>query len=709
MHLNPHKSLRIALALVGSLVVHSFATAESTKIDRPNVILFMADDMGMGDTSAYQDFTGNTDDEQLSTPAMERLARMGIRFTDAHTPSSRCTATRYGLLTGRSPWRTRLKHFVLFGLQGDPLIETDRPTLGTLFQNDGYGTAITGKWHVGLLYRNANGENADDWSDADMTKPLADCPLDHGFDFSRITSRSHGTSGPPDGSKPSGGPGHLHGRYSVTASGPNVFHREGKDAYVLSELGGRHSDDAIEYLSSHLKDGENADKPFFLYYPSNSNHSPYTPDSEIDGVPVQGASHTKSGKPGNIRLDFVYENDVALGRLIDWLEANDDPRHPGKKLIDTTIVIFTSDNGAEANKKTFTGPFRSNKASCYEGGHRVPLIVAWGAGGIGDGDASTPGKSNPTPVSLTDFYATFAELLHSPLPNLAAGEKGAEDSISMLSFWRGETSDRSKVPMFVNDHKQAGNYVKSMGAKDPAALSMRLDNPFVGGKRFPGQWKVIFDGSLIRQETAHPSELFELSTDLKEEDNRIDDPDLKPLVEHLSHVALLYRNSGGLRLAPFAGSSETRFDFTSKMPTGSDLEVAENGISVQVETPGQHPLTSSDQGIGVMGKKSPQVNDGEHIEITFDHDVIVESIELVAGKTGRCGGFFTVDSAAPLPIYCVDAHAEKYTNTDHSGVLADIGVVKEGQTLRIDSGSHYGANEPGSWTLKSITVRPVKE
>jgi len=92
-------------------------------LSRPNVILYMADDMGMGDTSAYQDVTGNADEVQLQTPNMDRLARMGVRFTDAHTPSSRCTPTRYALLTGRYPWRTRLKWWVLYGVQGDPLIE----------------------------------------------------------------------------------------------------------------------------------------------------------------------------------------------------------------------------------------------------------------------------------------------------------------------------------------------------------------------------------------------------------------------------------------------------------------------------------------------------------------------------------------------------------------------------------------------------------
>ena len=142
----------------------------------PNAVLFMADDMGMGDTSAYQFFTKNTDDQQLKTPAMQRLADMGMLFTDAHTPSSRCTPTRYGLLTGRYPWRARMKHWVLFGVQGDPLIEKDRPTLGTLFQSQGYATAMVGKWHLGLRYTRSDGKPAAGWDDADLTKGILTDP-----------------------------------------------------------------------------------------------------------------------------------------------------------------------------------------------------------------------------------------------------------------------------------------------------------------------------------------------------------------------------------------------------------------------------------------------------------------------------------------------------------------------------------------------------
>ena len=208
--------MRSCLVLLLAICVADAALAQA--MHRPNVVLMMADDMGLGDTSAYQDFTGNQDERQIHTPHMERLARMGVRFTDAHTPSSRCTPTRYGLLTGRYPWRNRLKHWVLFGVQGDPMIEADRPTIATLLKHHGYRTGLTGKWHLGLRYRRADGLPADGWEDADLRQPLFDTPLDHGFDECWLTSRSHGTSGPTGRTK--GNKKRNHPKQSV---GPGMF------------------------------------------------------------------------------------------------------------------------------------------------------------------------------------------------------------------------------------------------------------------------------------------------------------------------------------------------------------------------------------------------------------------------------------------------------------------------------------------------------
>ncbi len=683
----------------------------ATAIEKPNVIFMMADDMGMGDTSAFQDFTGNADSVQVATPNMERLARRGVRFTDAHTPSSRCSPTRYGLLTGRYPWRNRLKHWVLFGAQGDPMIERDRPTLATLFRDAGYGTAMTGKWHVGLRYRRKDGSPAAEWDDADLTQPLFDTPVDHGFDFARFTSRSHGTSGPDasgtgkkkGGVKQTTGPGHLHDRTVIGATGSGKeLVKDGDAAYVLSELGSRHSNFAIEYLSSHLSGGENETKPFFLYYPSPSNHGPYTPDVAIAGKPSRGASRTKSGEPMDLRHDFIYENDLILGRFLDWLESEDDPRHPGKKMIDTTVVVFTSDNGAEKNTDIASGPFRSHKGSTYEGGHRVPFIVSWDAGGIGDGDESTSGETNETPIVLTDMFATFAELIGSSLPDLVKGEKGAEDSFSILPAWRGERIIK-RPPLFAHDHKEAKG--------DPAVSAIRVDSPQIEGQAVEGEWKLFFDADLLRLGKASPIELYDLESDQQEQNNRVSEEALQPLVAHLSDLAEKHRNQGGHRMTEISTEQSAEILFTA--PDGSTpkdatiadqtLSMKKGGVIVEIEVSDGTPHANP-RGLGVSAGKFKQVEGGETLTVRFDRDVLVQNLAIIAGN-GTCGGFYRVGNRAPLAIYCLDGDIDQ---KDQSGVLSDIGVVRKGEALVLSSAPHYGSETPGQWRLQGLSIRALK-
>ena len=691
---------RILLSLC--LGVLSLSAAE-----KPNIIFFMADDMGMGDTSAYQDFTGNAAEVQLHTPQMERLARLGVRFTDAHTPSSRCTPTRYGLLTGRYPWRSRMKWWVLFGAQGDPLIEADRPTLASMLRGAGYGTGMVGKWHVGLRYRQSNGQPAAAWADADLTQLLHTTPLDHGFDFAWYTSRSHGTSGPDANHRNAAkrnrpnqtvGPGHLHGRKAVgaTKEGKQLV-TEGDSAYVLTRLGSRHSDHALEFLNAHVGGAQTKERPFFVYYPANSNHGPYTPDKAIGGRPVAGAARTKSGAPMDARHDYIYENDVALGRLIDWLEATPDPRRAGRKLIENTLVIFTSDNGAEKNSNIATGPFRSHKGSCYEGGHRVPFIAAWPAGGVGDGRADTPGQSNDSIIGLTDMYATFAEMAGAALPDLASGAKGAEDSVSVLPALRGKTL-RNRPPLFFNDHKEA--------KADPAAAAMRVEN-----------WKLFFDASLLREGIAQPVELFDLAVDPREERNLIDDPKHQHLIRKLTQTALRYRRVA-TRLADVAPVRAT-FDWRSEeggeaealakafhLASARGKTAVDQGTGLRLTLAGEHggKFSTNFRGLGLGGGQVLQVDDGQALRIQFDRDVIVESVAIVAGN-GVCGGFYQMGKAAPLAIYCVDADNDE--KTQH-GVISDLGVLRAGQVLRLDSKPHHGVEAAGQWRLGAITVRILR-
>jgi len=687
---------------LGALTLHAADSAP-----KPNIIFFMADDMGMGDTSAYQDFTGNADAVQLHTPQMERLARMGVRFTDAHTPSSRCTPTRYGLLTGRYPWRSRMKWWVLFGAQGDPLIEADRPTIATMLHDVGYRTGIVGKWHVGLRYRQSNGKPAAGWADADLTQPLHTTPLDHGFDFARYTSRSHGTSGPSGNHRNPAkrnrpmqtvGPGHLHGRIAIgtTKNGKQLV-TEDDHAYILTKLGSRHSGHALEFLKTHVRGAATRQQPFFLYYPANSNHGPYTPDKAIDGQPVAGAARTKAGAPMDARHDYIYENDVALGRLIDWLAATPDPRRPGKKLLGNTLVIFTSDNGAEKNSNIATGPFRSNKGSCYEGGHRVPFIAAWPAGGVGDGDGQTLGQTNASIIGLTDMYATFAAMAGATLPDLAKGEKGAEDSTNVLPALRGKTL-RNRSPLFFNDHKEA--------KADPAAAAMRVEN-----------WKLFFDASLLREGQAQPVELFDLAADPKEEHNLIRDPKHQHLVRKLALTALRYRRVA-TRLAHVAPVRAT-FDWRSEegaeagalakafhLAPARGKTVADQDSGLRMTLAGEHggKFSINNRGLGLGGGQVLQVDDGQALRVMFDRDVIVESVAIVAGN-GMCGGFYQVGKGAPLAIYCVDGDND--AKTQH-GVISDLGVLRKGEVLRLDSKPHLGVEAAGQWRLGAITVRILK-
>jgi arylsulfatase A len=507
--------------LTVSLLLGQSAIAESTP---PNIIIFLADDMGAGDTSAYQDWAGNSDQQQLHTPAMEELARRGIRFTSAHSPHSRCTTTRYALLTGRYCWRTPVKHWVLFGNHGDPLITRQRITLPEFLQSAGYVTGMVGKWHLGLTYRQADGTEAQGFDDADLRQPLADSPIDHGFDFFYGISRSHPTSGPGglkriNTPQQTTGPGWINGRQVVgaTAEGKKLV----AGSYNYWEVGNVIDREAHTFLAQAVT----GNKPFFLYFASPANHSPYTPSKEIGGIPVAGGSRYKNGMPtASNRQDFVYQNDVHVSRLLHYLKTTSDPRRPRHPLIDNTLFIFTSDNGAEKNNKQFTGPLRSNKGSTYEGGHRVPFIASWPAGKVGDGDDTTLGKTQTTLLGLNDLYATLAEVLKKALPPVTGAARGAEDSISQLSALKGDPMFRRSAALFPNDHQQASKKLSD----ERAWVAVRSNTTPLAG-----QWKLFLDHRYAFEQEIHPQELYNLTNDPLEQKNLIHDPQAKVALDYL--------------------------------------------------------------------------------------------------------------------------------------------------------------------------------
>ncbi len=396
-----------ALLLIASLLAawHVGNGPLSQAAEMPNVIVVMADDLGIGDISP------TNPNGKIATPHLRKLAAGGLTFLDAHTPSSVCTPTRYGLLTGRYNWRSRLARGVLSGTS-EHLIPADRPTLGHLMQTAGYHTAMIGKWHLGWDWHKKNGK-------IDFTQPVKNGPDINGFDqyyghcgsldmppyvwvdTGRITA-------PPDREE---GVSKSQDRYGWYRKGPigADFHIE----EVLPHL----FDKSISHVKARAADAKQG-KPFFLYLALPAPHTPIVPVP-----PFKDASGL------NPYADFVMQVDHHMGQLLTTLDEAD--------LANDTLVIFTSDNGCspEANfgllKKHGHDPsagYRGHKADIYEGGHRVSFIARW-PGQIEAGTSTT------ALACLTDIYATLEAISGQQRQAV-----GGEDSFSLLPVFRGAES-----------------------------------------------------------------------------------------------------------------------------------------------------------------------------------------------------------------------------------------------------------------------------
>ena len=409
---------------------------------RPNIVLMMVDDMGIGDTSAY---LGKSLSERSApikltqvTPNLEAFAKRSIIFVDVHAGGSMCSTSRYSLMTGRFGHRPYLKRqgWLPHG-PNLPMIQPELVTLPEMLKANGYETACVGKYHVGMAFDNGKGQPARDYyhQDVDFTKPLLDGPTHQGFDEFL------------------GVPGNIEDALDTE---PRILIRD--DRWELTDrkqmvMGGwnRHAGKVLAdpswdltnigetYLSeveAILKRKASSRAPFFLYYVPNANHQNlgeegryYIPET-FQGQPVKGAALLSDGSPAGERGDMVLENDLAFGRVVKLLESLDDPRNPGHKLIDNTIVIFTSDNGPNEGEKVAvnyqSGGLMGKKASITEGGLRIPFLLYWKGRFEG-------GEINRTHFALTDLFATFAHLLDHPLT-----ENDARDSYNVWDHWTGE-------------------------------------------------------------------------------------------------------------------------------------------------------------------------------------------------------------------------------------------------------------------------------
>jgi arylsulfatase A len=440
--MNPSQIL-ITTGIISSGLFIPFPGQGKPKPDKnPNIIYILTDDLGYGDVSAYNPKS------KISTPNIDRLASQGIRFTDAHSPCAVCTPTRYGILTGRYSWRSPLKEGVLNGYS-QSLIEKDRTTVASFLKRNGYTTGVVGKWHLGIdwVQRSGTANESTQTSSPgikiinpetlDFTIPPTDGPMNHGFDYSYILPASLDMppycylennkltaplTGQTPGSNPANGTTGAFWRTGLMAEG-----------FEFEQVTPTFTDKAISFIRK-----QSAGKPFFLYLPFPSPHTPWLPTAEFRGS-------SKAGEYG----DFVNMVDVQVGKVLQTLtEMGFD---------DNTIVFFASDNGPfwkpdfiEKFNHHAAFIYRGMKADAFEGGHRIPFIVRW------------PGKIKPDTqcsetVTLTNLISTCAGIVHK---NLAENE--GEDSFSILPLLLDKTADYQK-PEAQIQHSSRGYFVVRKG------------------------------------------------------------------------------------------------------------------------------------------------------------------------------------------------------------------------------------------------------
>ncbi len=396
-------------AMAVSALLTGRAGAQPTEPRKPNIVFILADDMGYGDLACQNASS------KIPTPNLDRLAMQGMRFTDAHAPTSVCTPTRYGILTGRYCWRSRLKEQVLWPWD-PPLIEEGRQTVASMLQKSGYRTACIGKWHLGWTWPfvkdvdkardKAVPVDAFDWS-----RPITGGPCAVGFDYyfgddvpnfpPYVFIENDRALAVPSAQKPDSmfcNPGPMQPGWKLEAVMPAITQK------------------AAGWIDGCAKD--TPEKPFFLYFPLTAPHTPIVPTDAFKGK-------SKAGAYG----DWVCEVDWAVGEVLQALDRN--------KLSDNTLVIFTSDNGpensayecAEKYGHFSMGGLRGVKRDTWEGGHRIPFMSRW-PGHIPAGTTSSE------IICLTDFMATVAALLGITL----SGDV-AEDSYNILPALLGEKLD----------------------------------------------------------------------------------------------------------------------------------------------------------------------------------------------------------------------------------------------------------------------------
>jgi len=466
----------------------------------PNIVLVLADDIGVGDLSFYQ--KERTDGKiTVKTPNLDRLINEGIRFSDAHSPASLCAPTRFSMLTGSYPYRNH-QPFGVWLPWSDSGIEPKFTTTARLAKAGGYRTAFFGKWGLGSVWTNPN---------PDFTK------LDQGarhFGFDYACELPQGIQGEPfifyeNGQwmplKPDSVIKQIDAQqtqYAFARKHKNLG-GAGDSNWDPTLAGEILATKAVDFIKCHRR--EHPQSPFFLYYCSQAVHIPHAPPTKLDGVIIKGATPSKHG-------DMILELDTQIGMLRKALEDTG--------AYENTLFIFTSDNGGlrwdkemtDAGHDTSHG-LRAAKGAIYEGGHRVPFIAAWPA-------RIKPGMECHEPIVAMDVVATIATLAGQPIDRSVI-----MDAIDMLPLLTGDTPH------------QRHHYLlhQSKGDQKNARYAIR-----------EGDWKLIMQTKGSKNlSSLTPIALFNLRDNRAENENEnlINNPEhaarVKKLMEHYREVRQL--------------------------------------------------------------------------------------------------------------------------------------------------------------------------
>lgn len=464
--------LTLLLGTVMTVCSGSTAKPRPDPVSRfPNIVVILADDMGYGDVAVLNR------ESQIPTPNLDRLAKEGLIFTDAHSAGSYCVPSRYGLLTGRYMWRTRLGSGGNLANLAGTLIEPGRKTIAKVLRDAGYFTGLVGKWHQGIdwkLHEESARENIrtnrnyQNFQNIDFSSPALKGPKDFGFDY------SFGTAGSAE-MNPATFIENNRATVVPTFSSEQAKEKKGEwygrddnivaEGYTMDRLVPTLSDQACKFVENTTR--TRPDQPFFLYYAMTTPHNPIIPNREFVGT-------SRAGAYG----DFVVELDHHVGRLLRKLAELGIEKN--------TLVLFTSDNGPVNRTKGYwqkwvrgdttihghdsNGPFNGWKAGLQEGGHRVPFFVRWP-------EKIKAGERCPTTINFTDILPTVAEMLAIKLDS-----RTAEDGQSFFPALTGDSRPGSFHEAIVHNQSK-GIFAIRKGAfkltvNGPKIIAQVMDDAF---------------------------------------------------------------------------------------------------------------------------------------------------------------------------------------------------------------------------------------